>query len=219
MEAAEGDLEFEDGAFRVVGTDKAIPLTEVAKAFYAPMGPMTERWASGWKARHLFDQSAKPSERLACLRDRDGSGDRRGEGRPLFRGRRSRPRAEPDDRARADHGGVAQGIGQALYEHAIYDRDTAQMSAASWITPCRAPTSPEIETQLEEVPSKTNPLGVKGIGESGTIGAPPAVINAILDALKPARGRTHRHAGDGGARCGTRSRARRGRRGSGRTSW
>ncbi len=44
---------------------------------------------------------------------------------------------------------------------------------------------PEIETHLEEVPSKTNPLGVKGIGESGTIGAPPTVINAILDALKP----------------------------------
>jgi carbon-monoxide dehydrogenase large subunit len=49
----------------------------------------------------------------------------------------------------------------------------------------RADTMPSIETELEEVPCKTNPLGVKGIGESGTIGAPPTVINAIIDALKP----------------------------------
>ena len=49
----------------------------------------------------------------------------------------------------------------------------------------RAHMFPEIETQLEEIPAKTNPLGLKGIGESGTIGAPPTIINAVLDALKP----------------------------------
>ena len=55
---------------------------------------------------------------------------------------------------------------------------------------------------LEEVPCKTNPLGVKGIGESGTIGAPPAVINAMIDALRAARRRPHRHAGDADPRVG-----------------
>jgi carbon-monoxide dehydrogenase large subunit len=78
-------------------------------------------------------------------------------------------------------------VGQALVEHAIYDKGSAQMLSATFMDygMPRAELFPEIETHLEEVPSKTNPLGVKGIGESGTIGAPPTVINAILDALKP----------------------------------
>jgi carbon-monoxide dehydrogenase large subunit len=85
------------------------------------------------------------------------------------------------------HGGIAQGIGQALMEHAVYDKDSGQMLSATFMDygMPRADLFPEIEAYLEEVPSKTNPLGVKGIGESGTIGAPPTVINAILDALKP----------------------------------
>ena len=85
MEAAAGDLEFKDGAFRVVGTDKAIPLTEVAKAFYAPMGPLTEKFGVGLEAeRQLFDRATEPSERLPRLRGRDRSGDRRGRDRALF---------------------------------------------------------------------------------------------------------------------------------------
>ena len=61
---------------------------------------------------------------------------------------------------------------------------------------------PNVECALEEVPCKTNPLGVKGIGESGTIGAPPAVINAVIDALRPLGVDTHRHAGDAAAGLG-----------------
>jgi len=85
------------------------------------------------------------------------------------------------------HGGVAQGIGQALYEHAVYDRDTAQLITGSFMdyTMPRADMLPHFEIALEEVPCLTNPIGVKGIGESGTIGAPPAVINAVIDALRP----------------------------------
>ena len=96
------------------------------------------------------------------------------------------------------HGGVAQGIGQALYEHAVYDRDSAQLVTGSfmdYVMP-RADMLPNFEIALEEVPCLTNPIGVKGIGESGTIGAPPVVINAVIDALSPARHRPHRHAGD-----------------------
>jgi carbon-monoxide dehydrogenase large subunit len=85
------------------------------------------------------------------------------------------------------HGGTAQGIGQALYEHQLYDRDSGQLITGSFMdyTMPRAAMLPSIETALEEIPCKTNPIGVKGIGESGTIGAPPTVINAIIDALKP----------------------------------
>ena len=60
----------------------------------------------------------------------------------------------------------------------------------------RADVMPDVEAQMEEVPCKTNPLGVKGIGESGTIGAPPTVINALIDALAPLGVDAHRHAGD-----------------------
>ena len=83
------------------------------------------------------------------------------------------------------HGGVAQGIGQALYEHAVYDRSSAQLITGSLMDYAmpRAAMLPNFEIALEEVRCKTNPIGVKGIGESGTIGAPPVVINAIIDAL------------------------------------
>jgi len=85
------------------------------------------------------------------------------------------------------HGGVVQGIGQALAEQQVYDRGSGQLLTGSFMDYCmpRADLVPEIDTALEEVPCRTNPLGVKGIGESGTIGAPPTVINAIIDALKP----------------------------------
>ena len=72
-------------------------------------------------------------------------------------------------------------------EHQVYDRESGQLLSGSFMDygMPRADTMPSIQTELEEVPCKTNPLGVKGIGESGTIGAPPTVINAIIDALTP----------------------------------
>jgi carbon-monoxide dehydrogenase large subunit len=85
------------------------------------------------------------------------------------------------------YGGVVQGIGQALMEHQIYDRQSGQLLTGSFqdYAMPHAAAMPSMEIALEEVPCKTNPLGVKGIGESGTIGAPPTVINAIIDALRP----------------------------------
>jgi len=85
------------------------------------------------------------------------------------------------------HGGVAQGIGQALIEHVVYDRDSGQMVTGSFMDygMPRALLFTNFQADLEEVPAKTNPLGVKGIGESGTIGGPPTVINAVINALKP----------------------------------
>src|SRR4249919_2848225 len=84
-------------------------------------------------------------------------------------------------------GGVVQGIGQALMEHQVYDRGSGQLITGSFMDYAmpRAAVMPNVECALQEVPCKTNPLGVKGIGESGTIGAPPTVINALIDALAP----------------------------------
>jgi carbon-monoxide dehydrogenase large subunit len=82
-------------------------------------------------------------------------------------------------------GGVAQGTGQALFEHTVYDPESGQLLSGSFTdyTLPRADDLPEIEVELLEVPCTTNPLGVKGAGEAGAVGSPPALINAVLDAL------------------------------------
>lgn len=82
-------------------------------------------------------------------------------------------------------GGVAQGVGQAFMEHTAYDSDSGQLLTASFMDyqlP-RADDLPNIEVELVQVPCTTNPLGVKGAGEAGAVGSPPAVMNALIDAL------------------------------------
>src|SRR5262249_48726661 len=82
------------------------------------------------------------------------------------------------------HGGVAQGLGQALYENAIYD-DTGQLMTGEltdYAVP-KAKNMPWVESSHTETPSPVNPLGVKGVGEAGTIGCSPAVVNSVVDAL------------------------------------
>ncbi len=83
------------------------------------------------------------------------------------------------------HGGVVQGIGQAVYERTAYDPDSGQLLSGSFMDYAlpRADDLPDIEVELIEVPCGTNPLGVKGAGEAGAVGSPPAVINAVVDAL------------------------------------
>jgi carbon-monoxide dehydrogenase large subunit len=83
------------------------------------------------------------------------------------------------------HGGVAQGYGQAVLERTAYDPASGQLLSASLMDYAlpRAADLPDIEVELIEVPCGTNPLGVKGAGEAGAVGSPPAMINAIIDAL------------------------------------
>jgi carbon-monoxide dehydrogenase large subunit len=83
------------------------------------------------------------------------------------------------------HGGVAQGIGQAVLERTAYDPDSGQLLSASFMDYAlpRAEDLPDIEVDLVEITCETNPLGVKGAGEAGAVGSPPAVINALVDAL------------------------------------
>ena len=82
-------------------------------------------------------------------------------------------------------GGVAQGFGQAVMEHTVYDPSSGQLLSGSFMDYAlpRANEFPDIEVELLEIPCASNPLGVKGAGEAGAVGSPPAVINAIIDAL------------------------------------
>ena len=187
MEADAGDIEFSEGTFKVAGTDKAIPLTEVAKASFAPMGPMTKfgiglegsgshspEPPSHPNGAHAVEVEIDPETGVVTV-DKYVMVDDLGQvlNPMIVNGQQ--------------HGGVAQGIGQALYEHAVYDKTSAQLVTGSfmdYVMP-RADMLPDFEIALEEVPCLTNPIGVKGIGESGTIGAPPVVINAVIDALSP----------------------------------
>ena len=113
------------------------------------------------------------------------------------------------------HGGIAQGVAQALYEEIAYDEDGNCVAGS--LTSYALPTAAELpmfETSRTETPSPLNPLGAKGIGESGAIGATPAVWNAVVDALVAPGGREHRHAGDADAGvAGDRGGAERGGRG------
>ena len=83
------------------------------------------------------------------------------------------------------HGGIAQGIGQALFEETIYDDETGQLLSGSFMDYAipRASDIPLIKFSYNEILCNTNPLGIKGAGEAGAIGAPPAVINAVCNAL------------------------------------
>jgi carbon-monoxide dehydrogenase large subunit len=85
------------------------------------------------------------------------------------------------------HGGLAQGIGQALMEGCVYDRESGQLLTASYMDYAmpRAHDLPSFKVACEVTPCTHNPLGVKGCGEAGAIGAPAAVMNAIVDALSP----------------------------------
>jgi carbon-monoxide dehydrogenase large subunit len=85
------------------------------------------------------------------------------------------------------HGGLAQGIGQILMEQVVYDPDSGQLLTASFMEYAmpRADTLPDVVVGSNPVPTSLNPLGAKGAGEAGTVGALPAVMNAIMDALAP----------------------------------
>jgi carbon-monoxide dehydrogenase large subunit len=188
MEADAADIEFKDGAFRVVGTDKAISITDVAQAAYAPAGPITDKFGVGLEASGSFSANppSHPNGAHVCELEVDPETGAVAVDRYFV----------VDDLGRVlnplivrgqIHGGVVQGLGQALLEHQVYDRQSGQLLSGSFMDygMPRADGMPAVEAELEEVPCKTNPLGVKGIGESGTIGAPPTVINALIDALEP----------------------------------
>jgi carbon-monoxide dehydrogenase large subunit len=185
MEAAPGDIEFRDGHFRIAGTDRTLALTDVAKAFYRPM-MLPPQFSVGLDASGSFSASP-PSYPNGCQVceievDRDTGAVE------IVR------YTAVDDVGRVLNpllcegqiqGGIVQGIGQALMEKIEFDGAGQLVSGTfqDYAMP-RAHTVPNIHSEMIEVLATTNPIGVKGAGEAGATGAPAAVINAVLDALK-----------------------------------
>jgi carbon-monoxide dehydrogenase large subunit len=187
MEVAPSLIEFEDGTFKVIGQEKSLSMQEVARAFFYPMG-ITDAFGVGLEASgtwsseqvnfpngcHIAELEVDP-ETGEVIIDRYSIVDDIG------------VIINPMICEGQIHGGLAQGLGQALSEHAVYDRESGQLltgTLGDYGVP-RTVFMPTIATAFECTPCTTNPLGVKGVGEGATIGAPPAVINAVLDALRP----------------------------------
>jgi carbon-monoxide dehydrogenase large subunit len=186
LEAAAADIEFSGGTFRVVGTDRSISIFEVAgaavagklpPALGATLGAATMHenpafaFANGCEVCELEVDPETGAVEIVALTMVDDSG--RSVNPMIVHGQM--------------HGAVAQGIGQALTERCVYDRASGQLLSGSFLDYAipRADDLPAISVTSRDVPSPTNPLGAKGAGEGGTVGAPGAVIHAILDALAP----------------------------------
>src|SRR2546426_3438565 len=176
LEAAPADIEYRDGRFRIAGTDRAIGLAELAERqprrvfrVSATETPSTPSWPNGAQVCEVEIDRETGEVKLASLASCDDVG--RIINHMIVEGQ--------------VHGGIAQGAGQALYEQAVYD-ESGQLLTGSLMDYCvpRATDLPPMRPSFDEsVPCKTNLLGVKGCGELGTIGAMPAVVHAVLDAL------------------------------------
>jgi carbon-monoxide dehydrogenase large subunit len=187
LEAAEADLAFEDGRFRVAGTDRAVTLVQVARAAFQPaqlppglepglyetgtFAPSQDTWPNGC---HVCEVEVDPETGALALVGYLVVDDVGTVVNPLTL-------------AGQIHGGVAQGVGQALMEQVVYDRESGQLLTASFMEYAmpRADTLSDVVIGSNPVPTELNPLGAKGAGEAGTVGALPAVMNALIDALAP----------------------------------
>ena len=187
MEAAEADIELKDGAFSVAGTDKSVAWGDVTLAAYVPHNYPLEDIEPGLEETAFYDPAnfTYPSGAYACEVELDPD-----------TGKVSIERfAAADDFGNIVnpmivdgqvHGGIGQGIGQALLEAAIYNEDGQLLSASymDYAMP-RADDLPFYQVDHScQTPCTHNPLGVKGCGEAGAIGSPPAVVNAVVDALQ-----------------------------------
>ena len=185
MEASESDIEFKDGTFRVAGTDKSIDFAQVALTAYVPHKFPHETLEPGLEEQAFYDPAnfTYPGGCHICEVEIDpDTGETAVVGFTAVDdvGRVVNPMIVEGQ----VHGGVAQGIGQALLEGCVYD-DAGQLVTGSYMdyTMPRAEDLPSFKVANTTTLCTHNPLGVKGCGEVGAIGAPPAVINAMLDAL------------------------------------
>ncbi|HJU14997.1 MAG TPA: xanthine dehydrogenase family protein molybdopterin-binding subunit [Stellaceae bacterium] len=187
METAAADVEFADGKFTVAGTDRAMPLKEVARASFQPA-----RLPPGMEpglfehATYAPEQATYPNGVHVCEVEID----------PETGAVELVSYVVVDDVGTVInpltlygqiHGGVAQGVGQILMEQVAYEPGSGQLLSASFMDYAmpRADTMCAMTVKSNPVPTRLNPLGVKGAGEAGTVGALPAVMLAILNALAP----------------------------------
>ncbi|ODN72232.1 Carbon monoxide dehydrogenase large chain [Methylobrevis pamukkalensis] len=185
MEAAEGDIVIEGGEVKVAGTDKTMPFAHVALAAYTGHN-LPGGMEPGLKESAFYDPTnfTFPAGTYVCEVEVDPE-----------TGKTTIERfVAADDFGNIInpmivegqvHGGLAQGIGQALLEGVSYDQESGQLLTGSYMDYCmpRADDVPSYEIFHECTPCPGNPLGMKGCGEAGAIGSPPAVINAITDAI------------------------------------
>jgi carbon-monoxide dehydrogenase large subunit len=186
LEAADGDVEFKDGIFTVAGTDKKKTISEVAFAAYVPHNYPLDKLEPGLNEQAFYDPAnfTYPAGSHICEVEID----------PQTGVTRVVNFTAVDDFGNVInpmivegqvHGGLAQGIGQALLEGCVYDAESGQLLTGSYMDYAmpRADNFPSFNVDTRVTACTHNPLGVKGCGEAGAIGAPPAVINAITDAL------------------------------------
>jgi len=179
LEAAAPDIVFAEGRFTIVGTDRSVSLAEVAaqsaeETAFEEAGDFAPPAATFPNGAHVCELEVDRDTGEIEITRYTVVDDFGKVMNPLMV-------------AGQVHGGVAQGIGQALLEHTVYDED-GQLVTGSFMdyTMPRADDLPFLTFKYNEVPCRTNPLGIKGAGEAGAIGAPPAIINALVDALADA---------------------------------
>ncbi len=188
MEASDADVDFVNGEFTVRGTDKKVTFGQVALTAYVPHNYPLDKLEPGLNETAFYDPTnfTYPAGTYICEVEVDPE---------TGVVRVDRFTAVDDFGTIINpmivegqvHGGLVQGIGQALLENCVYDRETGQLVTGSFMDYAmpRADDFPEFKLGHVCTPCTTNPLGTKGCGEAGAIGSPPAVINAVLDALAP----------------------------------
>lgn len=184
LETAAGDIEFAAGRFSVAGTDRGVGIMDVAKEARTRSGVGYDQAAGLDTAMdHQIQAITFPNGCHVCEVEIDEATGTAEVVRYVVADDMGKV-INPTIVKGQIHGGVVQGVGQALYERTVYDAD-GQLLTGSFTDYClpRADNFPEIEVILCEVPCKTNPLGVKGAGEAGAVGSAPATINAVVDAL------------------------------------
>ena len=180
LEAAEADIRFEDGDFIVAGTDRRVRLMEIAAIARDKGTPLdtyyawTREWMTYPNGAHVAEVEIDPETGRVTLARYTAVDDYGVLVNPMIASGQA-------------HGAIAQGVGQALLEHAAYDPQSGQLVAGSFMDYAlpRADDLPSYALGFNNTRCTTNPLGVKGCGEAGAVAGFPAVANAILDALAP----------------------------------
>jgi carbon-monoxide dehydrogenase large subunit len=180
LEAAEVDIRFEDGRFVVSGTDRSVALLDAAAMARQAGTPLdtyhawTREWMTFPNGAHVVEVEIDRETGQVTLARYTAVDDYGVLVNPMIA-------------AGQAHGAIAQGVGQALLEHAVYDPGSGQLIAGSFMDYAmpRADDLPSYDLRFNGTRCTTNPLGVKGCGEAGAIAAYPAITNAIIDALAP----------------------------------
>jgi len=183
LEASAADIDYSDGAYKIVGTDRRVSLFDVAQANKGALDdqftrtPEADTYPNGC---HICELEIDPDTGTLQILNYSVMDDFGVALNPLLLQGQI-------------HGGVGQGVGQALTEKTVYDADSGQLVSGSFMDYAmpRADVVPHVQFALHNSPCKTNPLGVKGAGEAGAIGAPPSVVNAIVDAIHAHTGVKH----------------------------